>query len=102
MRGRMGWNVKMTNKIAAAAARRRHRHSDAEVMAKLQQSVVQRVVCGSYGDVAAQLGVSERTLHRWRRKYDGLSVDRVAYIKALKDEIALLRKAASELDSAES
>ena len=43
-------------------------------------------------DVARRHGVSEMTLHRWRRKYGGLQVNEARRLKALEDENRQLKR----------
>lgn len=43
-------------------------------------------------DVARRHGVSEMTLHRWRRKYGGLSVSEARRLKALEEENRQLKR----------
>jgi putative transposase len=43
-------------------------------------------------EVAAALGVSEATYHRWRRRFDGMKPDEIERLKELERENARLRR----------
>jgi transposase-like protein len=49
------------------------------------------------GAICRELGVSEQSYYRWRRKYGGLKVDQARRLKDLEKENARLRKAVSDL-----
>jgi transposase-like protein len=51
-------------------------------------------------EVARELGVSEATFHRWRKRYGGLSSQEAKRLKELQKENARLKKllAEKELD----
>jgi putative transposase len=59
-----------------------HLH-DAEAMASEGKSLVQ---------ICKKLGVSEQTLHRWKRDFDGSSTDQVRRLKQLERENDELKK----------
>ena len=48
-------------------------------------------------DIVRQLGISERTFYRWKKKYAGLQRDQVRDLKQLRDENARLKKLVAEL-----
>jgi len=43
-------------------------------------------------DVCRRIGVTETTLHRWRKKYGGLQVSEARRLKALEDENRQLKR----------
>ena len=47
---------------------------------------------------ARKHGVSEQTVHRWRKQYAGMEVSDVRELKRLKDENAWLKKLLAERD----
>ena len=49
-------------------------------------------------DTIRQVGVSERTLYRWKKQYAGLQSDQVREFKQLQDENARLKKLVAELN----
>lgn len=61
--------------------------------------VEQRAAAGeSIEAIAAELGISASTYHRWRSLYHGLNADDIAYTKRLESEVRRLRKIISELE----
>ncbi len=44
------------------------------------------------GELGRRHGVTETTLHRWRRKYGGLQVSEARRLKALEDENRQLKR----------
>ena len=48
-------------------------------------------------DLIRQLGISEMTYYRWRKKYAGLESDQVRELKQVLDENARLKKLVAEL-----
>ena len=48
-------------------------------------------------EVCRELGVSEQTYHRWKRKYAGMGVTELRRLKQLEDENASLRKLVADL-----
>ena len=69
-----------------------------QIVAKLR--VVQQFV-GVTGrpvaDAVHAIGVTEVTYYRWRKRYHGLNLDQVEWLKVLEAENAELRRAVSEL-----
>ena len=49
------------------------------------------------GEVCRELGVSEQTYHRWKKKYAGMGVTELHRLKRLEDENASLRKLVADL-----
>lgn len=90
----------MATKVDASPIRRRRHHSIEQVVAKLDQGNVQHIATGSFAETAAKLGVSERTLHRWRAKYGGLRLEQLDYVEGLRREIEAMRRIANNLESA--
>lgn len=48
-------------------------------------------------DVIRQLGISEQTLHRWRKQYAGLQPHQLHEFKQLQEENAQLKQLVAEL-----
>ena len=48
-------------------------------------------------DVCRELGVTEQTYHRWKRRYAGMGVTELRKLKKLEDENASLRKLVADL-----
>ena len=47
---------------------------------------------GKPGELARRHGITETTIHRWRRKYGGLQVSEARRLKALDDENRQLKR----------
>ena len=68
-----------------------------EIISKLREAEVQLARGGTVGQVCKQLGVTEQTFYRWRRKYGGLRIDQVRRLKNLEQENARLRHVVADL-----
>ena len=51
----------------------------------------------SIKEIARKYGVCEKTVYRWRRKYDGLSASELKRLKELERENSQLKKLVAEL-----
>ena len=51
----------------------------------------------SMSDAIRQIGVSELTFYRWRKKYGGMRTDQLKELKQLQKENERLRRAVAEL-----
>lgn len=49
------------------------------------------------GELIRQVGVSEQTFYRWKKKYAGLEVDQVRQLKQVKEENARLKRIVADL-----
>ena len=75
-------------------------HTAADIIAKLDAVSAQIVLGVSVSDAAASVGVSDATYFRWRKRYGGLRANQLQYIKELEAEVARLRKAIDDFESA--
>lgn len=48
-------------------------------------------------EVCREMGVSEQTYHRWRKKYAGMGVSELRRLKQLEDENASLKRLVADL-----
>lgn len=48
-------------------------------------------------DAIRQIGVTEQTYYRWKKKYGGMDADQLKELKRLRKENERLRKAVSDL-----
>jgi putative transposase len=48
-------------------------------------------------ELIRQVGVSEQTLYRWKKKYGGLEVDQVRQLKQMREENARLKRIVADL-----
>ena len=73
------------------------RHKPEEVVTKLRQVEVLRGQGMSMADPIRQIGVTELTYYRWRKKYGGMGTDQLKQLKQLQQENQRLRKAVADL-----
>jgi len=76
------------------------RHSPEQIIRKLRQAEAELATGDSVPEVARDLGISEATFHRWRKRYGGMSSSEAKRLKELEKENARLKKllAEKELD----
>jgi putative transposase len=48
-------------------------------------------------EVCRQVGITEQTFYRWRKKFVGLEIDQVRQLKKLQEENGKLKKLVAEL-----
>ena len=48
-------------------------------------------------ELIRQVGISEQTFYRWKKRYIGLEVDQVRQLKQLQEENARLKRVVAEL-----
>jgi putative transposase len=48
-------------------------------------------------ELIRQVGLSEQTFYRWKKKYSGLEVDQVRQLKQLQEENARLKRLVADL-----
>jgi putative transposase len=48
-------------------------------------------------ELIRQVGVSEQTFYRWKKKYGGLEVDQVRQLKQMREENARLKRIVADL-----
>lgn len=49
------------------------------------------------GELIRQVGVSEQTFYRWKKKYSGLEVDQVRQLKQMREENVRLKRIVADL-----
>lgn len=49
------------------------------------------------GELIRQVGVSEQTFYRWKKKYAGLEVDQVRQLKQVQEENVRLKRIVADL-----
>lgn len=72
---------------------KRKRYSVEQIVSVLKQAELGTPVA----DLIRQLGISEQTFYRWKKKYAGLESDQVRELKQLQDENTRLKKLVAEL-----
>jgi transposase-like protein len=73
------------------------KHTPEQIVRKLRDAEVELSNGTSIGQVCQKLGVSENTLHRWRKQYGGMKVEDAKRLKELEAENARLKKLVAEL-----
>jgi putative transposase len=72
---------------------KKSRFTDEQIVAALRDADATTVVAA-----ARKHGVSEQSLHRWRKQFAGMEVSDVRELKRLKDENSRLKKLLAERD----
>ena len=72
---------------------RKRRFSVEQIVAVLKQAELGLPVA----DLIRQVGISEQTLHRWKKQYAGLESDQVRELKQVVEENARLKRLVAEL-----
>jgi len=72
---------------------KKKRYSTEQIVAALKQAEMGMAVA----DLVRQLGISEMTYYRWKKKYGGLESDQVRELKQVLDENTRLKKLVAEL-----
>ena len=72
---------------------KKNRHSDEKIVAILRDATATTVAAA-----ARKHSVTEATIYRWRKLYDGMKVSDVKELKTLRDENARLKKLLAERD----
>ena len=68
-----------------------------EIVSRLRQVEVLMGQGMSRIDAIRQIGVTEQTYYRWRRKYGGMGTEQIKELKRLQKENERLRRAVSDL-----
>ncbi len=71
---------------------RKSRFTDEQVVGILKE----HAAGGGTSAVCRRHGISEQTLYRWKRKYDGLEGNEVKRLKTLEEENARLKRLVAE------
>jgi putative transposase len=72
---------------------KRKRFSAEQIVAILKQAELGIPVV----ELIRQVGVSEQTFYRWKKKYSGLEVDQVRELKQVREENARLKRIVADL-----
>ena len=73
------------------------RHTPEEIVMKLRQVDVLHGQGATMVDAIRQIGVTEYTYYRWRKRYGGMKTDQLRELKRLQKENERLRRAVSDL-----
>ena len=74
---------------------RAKRHSEKQILGLLREA---EAWTGTVEEFCRGKKISEQTLYRWRRKYEGMSANDAALLKKLQTENARLKKVLVERD----
>jgi len=72
---------------------KKKRFSAEQIVAILKQAELGIPVA----ELIRQVGVSEQTFYRWKKKYSGLEVDQVRELKQIREENARLKRIVADL-----
>ena len=72
---------------------KKKRYSTEQIVAALKQAEMGM----SVADLIRQMGITEQTYYRWKKKYGGLESDQVRELKQVLDENTRLKKLVAEL-----
>ena len=72
---------------------KKRRFSAEQIVAILKQAELGIPVV----ELIRQVGVSEQTFYRWKKKYSGLEVDQVRELKQVREENARLKRIVADL-----
>jgi len=72
---------------------KRKRFSVEQIVAVLKQAELGIPVA----ELIRQVGISEQTFYRWKKRYTGLEVDQVRQLKQLQEENARLKRLVADL-----
>ena len=72
---------------------KKSRFTDEQIVAALRDADVTSVA-----EAARKHGISEQSIHRWRKKFAGMEISDVRELKRLREENARLKKLVAERD----
>ena len=72
-------------------------HTAEQIVAKLREAEVELAKGKSVAEVVRELGITEQTFYRWKKKYGGLGVAELRRLKQLEEENKQLKKLVADL-----
>lgn len=75
---------------------KRKKHTPEQIVSKLREIEALTAQGSSIAEAARQIGVSEQTVYRWKKRYGGMDRDEVRRLKDLEKENARLKKLLAE------
>jgi putative transposase len=75
----------------------RKRYTHEQIISKLREAEVLLSQGQTVAQASKQLGVSDQTYYRWRRKFGGMRTSQVRKLKILEKENARLKKLVADL-----
>lgn len=73
-----------------------NRHTPEQIIRKLREAETKLAGGISVPQAARELGISEATFHRWRKRYSSMQVDSMKQMRGLEKENARLKKIVAE------
>ena len=73
------------------------KHTPEQIITKLRKVEALTAGGATIAQAAKQIGVSEQTVHRWKKQYGGMSRDELRRLKELEKENARLKKLVADL-----
>jgi len=73
-----------------------NRHTPEQIIRKLREAETKLASGTSVPQAARELGISEATFHRWRKRYSSMQVDSMKQMRGLEKENARLKKIVAE------
>jgi putative transposase len=75
---------------------KKNRHTPEQIIRKLRQAEAKLAAGASVPEIARELGVSEATFHRWRKRYGGMQTDAMKRLRELEKENDRLKRIVAE------
>lgn len=73
------------------------RHSSEQIIRKLRQAEVMLGQGNTVSGVCRELGITDATYYKWRKKYGGMEISQAKKLKTLEQENARLKRAVADL-----
>lgn len=71
---------------------KKNRHTSEQIVRMLRQAEAKLAAGTTLPEVARELGISEATFHRWRKRYGGMQTDSMKRLRELEKENTRLKK----------
>jgi putative transposase len=75
---------------------KKNRYTPEQIIRKLRQAEAKLAAGASVPEVARELGVSEATFHRWRKRYGGMQTDAMKRLREVEKENDRLKRIVAE------
>jgi putative transposase len=75
---------------------KKNRYTPEQIIRKLRQAEAKLAAGASVPEIARELGVSEATFHRWRKRYGGMQTDAMKRLRELEKENDRLKRIVAE------
>jgi transposase-like protein len=75
---------------------KKNRHTPEQIVRKLREAEARLAAGTSVPEMARELGISEATFHRWRKRYGSMQAEAMKRLRELEKENARLKKIVAE------